>query len=506
MSAVRIAGGGRLSRGVPAVVAGLVSVAALAANGPAHASAAAGTRVAAAARAAASGGTWGTAEEIPGTAALASDGSAYPTSVSCASAGNCSAGGAYTTFVNEPGPQEAFVVGEVNGTWGTAEEVPGTAALNVGGYAEITSVSCASAGNCSAGGVHICRQRLWPQSGVRRRRGQRHLGNGGGGARHRGPQRRVRRDRLGVVRVGGQLQRRRVLLDNSGHRQAFVVNETNGTWGKAEEVPGTAALNTGGIAEIASVSCASAGNCSAGGDYATRHGRSAQAFVVSETNGTWGKAEEVPGTAALNTGGEAGIASVSCASAGNCSAGGYYTDSSGHDQAFVVSETNGTWGKAEEVPGTAALNTGGDAEVASVSCASAGNCSAGGVYEDSSGHRQAFVVNETNGTWGKAEEVPGTAALNTGGFAEVASVSCASAGNCSAGGDYIDGSGNPQAFVVSEANGTWGKAEEVPGITALNKEKGAVIHQVSCASAGHCSAVGYYATRYFDEAFVVNET
>jgi len=30
---------------------------------------------------------------------------------------------------------------------------------------------------------------------------------------------------------------------------------------------------------------------------------------------------------------------VSCASAGNCSAGGSYTDSSGHQQAFVVRET-----------------------------------------------------------------------------------------------------------------------------------------------------------------------
>jgi len=30
-----------------------------------------------------------------------------------------------------------------------------------------------------------------------------------------------------------------------------------------------------------------------------------------------------------------------------------------------------------------------------VSCASAGNCSAGGGYTDSYGHRQAFVVRES---------------------------------------------------------------------------------------------------------------
>jgi hypothetical protein len=56
------------------------------------------------------------------------------------------------------------------------------------------------------------------------------------------------------------------------------------------------------------------------------------------SGGTWGEAIEVPGTAALNTGGGAGIVLVSCTSAGNWSAGGDYTDSSGHEHVFVVSE------------------------------------------------------------------------------------------------------------------------------------------------------------------------
>jgi hypothetical protein len=46
----------------------------------------------------------------------------------------------------------------------------------------------------------------------------------------------------------------------------------------------------------------------------------------------------VPGTAALNTGGNAAIESVSCAAVGGCAAGGSYRDGSGHDQAFVVSK------------------------------------------------------------------------------------------------------------------------------------------------------------------------
>jgi hypothetical protein len=103
------------------------------------------------------------------------------------------------------------------------------------------------------------------------------------------------------------------------------------------------------------------------------------------------------------------------------------------------------------VPGSGALNAGGDARVGSVSCALAGNCAAGGFYTDGSGHFQVFVVGERNGSWGTAIEVPRLGILNKGGFAGVNSVSCRSAGHCAAGGSYADGSGHSQAFVVSQA-------------------------------------------------------
>jgi hypothetical protein len=288
---------------------------------------------------------------------------------------------------------------------GDAQEVPGTATLNVGGHAQVYSVSCASAGNCAAGGYY-------------------ESNNGG---------------------------------------QAFVSNETDGTWGDAEQIQATGELNAL-TTFIISVSCASAGDCVAGGEYTTDF--SDQALVVAETNRTWGAAEEVPGTSSLNADGDARIESVSCASVGNCSAGGYYRDGSEAFQAFVVSETSGTWGDAEEVPGSATFNSGG-AEVVSVSCSSAGDCAAGGYYESNNGE-EVFVVNETNGTWGEAEEVPGTATLNAGGEASISSVSCASAGNCAAGGYYTDSSGDEQSFVVNETSGAWGHAEEVPGSAALN--------------------------------------
>jgi hypothetical protein len=400
----------QLLRRRPAVIAPAAAVALLTGASPVAAQGRSSAGSAGRVRAV-TGGTWGKAEEVPGTAVLNTGGNAAVQSVSCPSKGSCSTGGYYTNAGGSP-PAQVFVVSEVNGSWGKAEQVPGIAALNTGGGTQINSVSCASAGNCSAGGYYTV---------------------------------------------------------SLGDLQAFVVNQVNGTLGKARQVPGTATLNQGGGAGVNWLSCASAGNCSAGGQYTDSSGVNGQAFVVTQTNGTWGKAREVPGTATLNQTGFAVVYSVSCTSAGNCDAGGEYNDSSGNGQAFVVTQANGTWGKAKEVPGTAILNTGGGggvngAAVYSLSCASADNCSAAGNYKDSSGHFQVFVASKVNSTWGKAKEIPGTATLNTGGNARTAAVPCASAGNCDAGGDYSDSTGNSLVFVASGPTAPGARQRKSPAL------------------------------------------
>jgi len=463
-------------------------------------------------------GTWGKAIEVPGTGALNKGGDAIVNSVSCASAGNCAVGGHY---MDRSGHLQAFEASERNGTWRTAIEVPGTAALNKGGIATVVSVSCASAGNCAAGGDYTDRSRNEQAFVATERNGtwRTAIEVPGTGALNKGGNANVSSvscASAGDCAVGGSY------MDRSGHLQAFVASERNGTWRTAIEVPGTGAHpeRAGGGASVSSVSCASPGNCAAGGSYTDRSGHG-QAFVASERNGTWRTAIEVPGTGALNKGrlpffpAVASVLSVSCASAGNCTAGGYYRDRSGLEQAFVASERNGTWRTAIEVPGTGALNKGGPAPagagaaVLSVSCASAGNCVAGGSYEVNPCCylQQAFVASERDGTWRTAIEVPGIAALNKGLYANVLSVSCASAGNCAAGGEYADSSHHAHAFVASERDGTWRTAIEVPGTAALNKGLYASVNSVSCAPAGNCTAGGYYANRRGKrQAFVASQT
>ena len=137
-------------------------------------------------------------------------------------------------------------------------------------------------------------------------------------------------------------------------------------------IPTIAAVAVVGVASLATGSAAA----------------STGAVGAGRSSHVWGTAEEVPGTAALNQGGDANFNAMSCAAAGNCSAAGYYTDSSGRIQAFVVSQTSGTWHPAIKAPAIMA-------DMSAMSCASAGNCSAGGYYTDSSGHQQAFVVSQT---------------------------------------------------------------------------------------------------------------
>jgi hypothetical protein len=500
-------------------VAAVLTAASAMAGGAGLPAAAAAPTPTAIASAVNSAGTWGKAIEVPGTAALNTGNDAEVLSVSCPSPGNCSAGGYY---YSRRFRTQAFVVSEKHGAWAAAIKVPGTAALNKYQDAAVTAVSCPSPGDCTAGGYYadkpagLVSQPLQPfvvteKNGIWGKAAEipgsaainKNVGNeitalscgsagncsaGGGPSPAQGP----------------------------GDGQAFVVDENHGVWHTAMNVPGIAALNSGDSAYVNSVSCTPPGDCSAGGSYVHKFSStsiSQDAFVVTKADGKWATAIEVPGTAAFNKPGTgAEVNSVSCASPGNCAAGGSYTSNpdTGAGQAFVVTEVHGSWGKAIEVPGTSALNKGGNAQVSSVSCPSAGNCSAVGSYADGHGHVQAFVVTDSHGTWGHAIEVPGTSALNKGGNAGISSVSCASPGNCSAGGGYTDSHGDGQAFVVTESHGTWGHAIEVPGTSALNKGGSAGISSVSCASPGNCSAGGSYASAKFEgapnsQAFVVSE-
>jgi hypothetical protein len=160
------------------------------------------------------------------------------------------------------------------------------------------------------------------------------------------------------------------------------------------------------------------------------------------------------------------FSSLSCPSPGNCAAAGFYFDQANAVQPFVVTEKNGLWGRAHVLPGLTRLNIGQFALSPLVACRSAGNCSAAGTYSPAKPpvfRAQVFVSTEKNGVWGKAIELPGFAALNRDGDASYPALSCGAPGYCSLGGGYATADGALEPFLAIQNHGTWGKAREVTG-------------------------------------------
>jgi len=432
-------------------------------------------------------GHWGNAIPMPGATALTKV-TTWINAVSCAPSGDCALGGEYSD--DTLGDGQAFVATAQNGTWGNAVKLPGTVGVTTnGGHSEVNAVSCATA-YCVAAGelatgpinarafVSVWRRGVWGQAtiipGLETAVSQVMA---------------VSCPTPGNCTVGGWYQQPTRAL------QAFVADEVNGTWGHYQDLGELARINTGGLAEIDSMSCGSPGNCVGAGYYTNSSGR--QAFFGHEISGSWFPAQIVlhivpPSTATTQ----------SCPASGACAILGTSQDASGHTQAFTASVLTGI-SQPIAIPNLVALNAGGNAGPTSVSCASAGNCVAGGYYTDMTGAQDAFVAEEKGGTWGNAMPVPGSIALNAGGVANVQNISCPSTGNCAVSGFYTDANGNEQIFVADEVNGTWGDATRLPGPASTGNNSGA---HVACWSAGNCTAGGAIITSGHLQALVATET
>ncbi len=46
------------------------------------------------------------------------------------------------------------MINQTGGSWGNAIEVPGTAALNTGNQGQVNAVSCVRAATCALGGIY----------------------------------------------------------------------------------------------------------------------------------------------------------------------------------------------------------------------------------------------------------------------------------------------------------------------------------------------------------------
>jgi hypothetical protein len=343
-------------------------------------------------------------------------------SVSCGSAGDCTAVGWYLVFKPGEGVNHPLLVGETGGTWtaGFDAQLPPDAAttsdangLGPGGV--VSLVSCPPAGNCAVAGTYANSVAgPWP---------------------------------------GGFLNR----------SEGWVATEHAGQWGRGviAQLPQDASTlgdisksGTSPFLGFTGLSCPSAGNCTAVGGYASRHGE--QGLILTERNGVW-----LPGIRApLPRGGAAPSAAnswidplgtVSCAAPNDCAAIGSYAKRGSLNRylGWLLTERNGKWsGSGLVLPkGTTATN---GMSLNDVTCPSRGNCVAVGTYA-SHGNPNGMIAIERRGKWQRATKakLPANAVKASRQHAYLYSVSCPSASNCTIGGSYRNRAGRQRALIVS---------------------------------------------------------
>jgi hypothetical protein len=275
-----------------------------------------------------------------------------------------------------------------------------------------------------------------------------------------------------------------------------------------DPIPLPAGANATVNANIESVSCPSAGACSAAGSYFDSTGKY-EVLLLDQTDGAWKATEgDVSAIAALPGGIQAVHAglfpeSISCASAQNCTAVGFYEPLVYSYEPLVLTETAGSWSAAGTLTGPSGGDATPDNELKSVSCSSPGNCSAVGYYKNTSGYYEGMTATETNGSWGAAVAAPLPSGFNTNPNVTLYSVACTSPGDCVADGTYETSGGAYEALILTQTNGTWTAAAAslsglsiasatIPDVTISDVSENGADSTLACPAAGSCVAVGQY--------------
>lgn len=144
-------------------------------------------------------------------------------------------------------------------------------------------------------------------------------------------------------------------------------------------------------------------------------------------------------------------------------------------------------------------------QLQSLSCASSGNCSAVGGYDDGLGNSQGLLVTESQGKWGQAVEARAPAGAATDPFkvsdgGGLVDISCPAAGDCTAIGRYTDAARTDHGVLFTETHGRWARGVRLRlpsnAITTPHRKSGVIdavgLARISCISVGNCVAVGNY--------------
>ena len=229
---------------------------------------------------------------------------------------------------------------------------------------------------------------------------------------------------------------------------------------------------------LSGVTCASMSNCWAVG-YATNadspygSGSPLGTFIMHWSGASWATVPSPNVASAQNS----VLRGVACASASNCWAvGNDRTDTNVHT---LTEHWNGSSWAIVPSPNASSINL-----LMGVVCTSASDCWAVGFATMNSGTVQTLIEHWNGSAW-LVVTSPNTDTTRTN---ELKGVSCASASDCWAVGDYVNNAGAAQTLTEHWNGSAWSIIDS-PNTSTTQDNK---LNAVSCLSSANCWVAGYY--------------
>jgi hypothetical protein len=353
-------------------------------------------------------GQWGqpVSTPLPSNAASGANETEF-TSVGCSSATSCIAVGAYDTSANGTQPFAVpFTVSGSNVTFGTPEQVP----LPTNAYASSSQVAFLNGVSCGSGGCTA----------------------------------------VGTYETNASTPSSPVWA---------AMTATSGTGGAWTATAVAAPAGAANDSVLNAISCPGTGACEAVGTYANGS-TDMELWAVQVTNGAAGTAQPVTISGAIATTDStptpsnyldlrAGLAAVSCPSAGVCTAAGTVEGSGSVPEAVLLPITAGTPGQSSTLSANGSVAF---TELDAISCSDASDCTTVGVELTAGETGAAIAATETGGSWSapvtlQASNAPSGVAVS---IALAETVACTSAGVCVSAGLNLTETGTGSTAVETE--------------------------------------------------------
>ncbi|HWM62688.1 MAG TPA: LamG domain-containing protein, partial [Solirubrobacterales bacterium] len=256
-----------------------------------------------------------------------------------------------------------------------------------------------------------------------------------------------------------------------GKQQASVGIGTDPAVQTTPATPSEATTST-----LRRVDCISTSNCLAVGNFHDSGG-SRNGLALRWNGSAWtAEATPAPGGAQATY-----LTDVDCVSASHCTAVGGVVDGEGDLRALALLWNGSAWSvKTAAVPGGSSMS-----ELVAVSCSGSSHCAAVGESIDAEGAPHPLAMNWNGSAWSAISVTTPSNGYATG----LSAVACPSE-NCFAAGGFIGDEGSPVTFATQPVSGSATSAWTHVEVPYEEGTDYAEVGSISCASATRCLASG----------------